>query len=350
VHLGSLDGSLAGDRAELGANVRFVWGMGEDTFEYGYDATIVRRGGEWRIDRVRAWPIAWGMHEDGETYDDAYWRERDGRVREARAALEAEPTIAKRRELLMRLSEASRWREAHELAVRITGSPDANATDFSMRAFAARRLGDPADARASTERMSAVPLGETSGVAASEFDCTAESGCRRRDVLRVEDAGSTPRGAAILEVVPREGTRPMYHLLVGHEGTWRVGAFLSDGPLPNADTGTLAFEVSELSLRQLVAGGPREALFRTSTRANDEGVEIEEAGWVVCIDLLVEPARCASIPETASRRSSGRTTRVRATVGFGEGTFEVSGLTGRDPRLRAGTHPIESLFETDDSE
>lgn len=350
VHFATLEGSIAGDRAELDTTVRFVWGAGEDEFEYGYDATLVRRSGDWRIDRVRAWAIGWRLQDQGETYDAAYWRERDRLVREARAALEADPTIATRRELLMRLSDASRWREAHELAVQITASPEANATDFSTRAFAARRLGDSADARASTERMHAAPLGDTAGVAAAEFDCTDESGCRRRDLLRVEDEGSSPRGLAILEIVPREGTRPMYHLLVGHEGRWRIASFLSDGPLPNADVGTLAFEVSELALRQLVPGGPSEAVFRSSTRANDEGVELEESGWVVCIDLLSEHARCASIPESVSRRSEGRTTRARATVSFGEGTYEVSGLTGRDPRLRAGSHSIETLFETNDSE
>jgi hypothetical protein len=191
--------------------------------------------------------------------------------------------------------------------------------------------------------MHAAPLGDTAAVAAAEFDCTDESACRRRDLLRVEDAGSTPRGLAILEIVPREGTRPMYHLLVGHEGRWRIASFLSDGPLPNADVGTLAFEVSGLAHRQLVPGGPSEAIFRSSTRANDEGVELEESGWVVCLDLL-EQARCASIPESVSRRSEGRTTRARATVSFGDGTYEIAGLSGRDPRLSAGSHPIESLF------
>jgi hypothetical protein len=360
VSLSALGGSIDGDRADVHATVVFMWGSGEDQYGYEYRASTVRTAGGWRIHAVRAWPTYWVTHDRGERYSDAHWDEQDRHATAAREMLAASDTIENRRSLRSRLSAAARWREAHEVAVRITEAEGANADDFWFRRRIARRLGDAADARASFERMKTAPLGPIEPVAEGFFGChasiveeeeeqPARERCHARVVLRIEEASSTPRGVAIVEISGRGRARPIYHLVVGHEGSWRIAQFLSDGPSSASEpsdepSDTLSFEVSDLALRDLVAGGAREAIFRSTTRVIEEGVEIEETGFAACIDLVSESPRCAFVPESVIRRSRGRTTRARATVAFGDGVFEVTGLTGRDPRLRAGSHPLESLF------
>ncbi len=130
-----------GDEAVFTAELARTFFGGSDSMRRHY--TLKKTPAGWRITSLREWPVAEKFAGEAVSYDKAYWKAADERVKETP---EAEPVPR-----TMVLVKAWRFQEAYELAVRRTQKTKTDPLAWISRAEMAIALGELADARKAYE-------------------------------------------------------------------------------------------------------------------------------------------------------------------------------------------------------
>jgi len=365
---------VASDRALVRVLTTYRSGGGEDVTLEGQEYRLERTDERWQIVVLRTWLRGWGATDEGEDFSDATWPERDRAVEVARARAAAagpERLAETSRALRDALANARRSREALEVARTVTSGPEAGPADWRRAAGTARaalRLDEATDALA---RGPSAPLPSLDEVVRDELECApiqvqevaavedpevedeeGQDACHweQMALLAASDPSSRVRSVAIVRVLRGEQAAQSHHLVIGLDGDWHAGPQIADGPfVGNQVVGVLSFSLSDPTLRQIVPGGDEELVAHYRTEENEDDVETEESGLLVC-GALGDVPRCARVPLLLRTSTGGEAPRTAtASVTFDDdGSVRMTRRSGRSPRLTTGTRPFDQLFLNDE--
>ena len=161
------------------------------------------------------------------------------------------------------------------------------------------------------------------------------------------DAEGELRGVAIARLLRGPQISESHHLVMARAGGWWVGPQIADGPFNGNQTeGTLSFSLSEPLLRQVVEGGEPEFTVRYETETSNADREINERGFIVCLDLEAATLRCTRVPEYVNDVDPVEDPQeAEVTLGFpGDGTITVQQISGAHERVATSTLYVEELF------
>lgn len=343
-----------GDEARLAGTFLELFGGGEDSSSRGVEADLRREDGTWRITRMREHPISWGIVDESETYDAAYWQARDREVAEARAALGAGPTAENRRALVERLLAAMRFTEAEEaLAPLIAGAP--NADDLRALGRVHGVFGRIEEAYAALERAAdpATPVGTVATALRTEW-CTRPretpadaddprddpaSHCDFEVLAELPVGAGAPRAVAVVRTLTGSEAAEAVHLFVHDAEGWDRRALVSEGPfLGNQTDGVARIAMTDAELADLDGAAPPELRMRFERARLDEGEETTDAGFVVC--RLGRNERCAFLPDRIGASTYS--------VTFADGRVTVRRRRGpAHPDVTVGTRTLADVLGGD---
>lgn len=357
----SVEVRIEGDEAHVTAVHMDLFGSGEDATTNGVEADLRREGDAWRVARLRQWPLEWITVDEGETYDEAHWTERDRAVARARVALGQTPTAEARRALGEALFAALRGGEVLD-ALQPSLDAEPNIDDLAALARVHALAGRLEEARAAYARSTdaATPIQTLATYMRRNWcrfprdrepveDSEGDEDYDRSDdhcdfeVLADLPADGEVRGVGVVRVISGPESMQSVHLLTFANDYWNRGAVLSEGPFEGNQTdGVTRIAMSEPELVDLDGAAPPELRMRYERDSIDDGDETRDAGFLLC--TFASSDLCGFVPTRITREADGRTTTEYA-VTFTAGRVSVRRQRGAaSPAVREGAFTVTELL------